>query len=163
MKKPHSLNTVARLNQARERQARREFAESRKHLRRQEGRLEELKEFRRQYLQRLERAGSQGMAMGQLNEYHIFLSRLDQALGQQRRLVEQCRLVVEQRRQHWLSCRVDRKAVEKLVERRTREQRRRQDRVEQQQMDERAAVSGNLARKLFGTRSSPLQRRKAHR
>ncbi len=142
MSRRNPLDAVIRVTGEREREAGRLLAERRAHLEQQEQRLEELLTYRRQYLERFRTAGGEGIPMGQLNEYRIFLSRLDQALEQQRRAVERSRTAFHRSQEQWLECRRERKAVDKLADRRAAQARRRQRRREQAETDEFAGRRG---------------------
>ena len=142
MSRPDALQAVIRVSEEREREATRLMVERRQQLEHQEARMTELEDYRKQYLEQFRQAGSQGLGMGQLNEYRIFLSRLDQALQQQRQLLAQSRQAYEESRQHWLTRRQERRAVEKLAERRREEALRLALRREQRENDEFASRCG---------------------
>ena len=141
MSRPDALQTVIRVSEEREREATRLTVERRQQLESQEARMTELEDYRRQYLEQFHQAGSRGLGVGQLNEYRIFLSRLDQALQQQQQMVSRCRQSFEESRQHWLIRRQERRAVEKLAERRREEALRLALRREQKENDEFASRS----------------------
>ncbi len=136
MSRSDALQAVIRVSEEREREAARSMMERRRQLERQEARMAELEGYRRQYLEQFQLAGSRGLGMGQLNEYRIFLSRLDQALQQQRQLVAQSRQTYEESRRYWLTRRQERQAVEKLAQRRREEALRLALRREQKENDE---------------------------
>ncbi len=135
-RRQESLEAVRRITTEREKEAGRELAELRRRLKEAEARMAELLEYRRQYQERFHLAGRRGMGVGQLNEYRIFLSRLDQALAQQRQTVARCRTAFERGQARWLECRRECKAVDKLADRRRQEARRRAGSREQKELDE---------------------------
>lgn len=138
MKSRDTLDTVLQVNQAREQEATRQLVEARNRLAEQQARYDELQGYRRQYLQRFQQVGSQGLGVGQLNEYRVFLARLDQALEQQQQILERCRQELARCQQHWLARRQEKKAVEKLAERRAEAALRSALRREQKESDEHA-------------------------
>jgi len=75
-----------------------------------------LANYRTEYIQQSVLQGSAGLGGRQFNQYVAFISKLDQALTQQGRVVQQSRNAAEQRRQSWLKMQTKRKALEKLVE-----------------------------------------------
>lgn len=75
-----------------------------------------LANYRTEYIQQSLQQGSVGLGGRQYNQYVSFISKLDQALTQQGRVVQQSRNAAEQRRQSWLKMQTKRKALEKLVE-----------------------------------------------
>ncbi|GHG69487.1 hypothetical protein GCM10010919_19460 [Alishewanella longhuensis] len=75
-----------------------------------------LANYRTEYIQQSLQQGSVGLGGRQFNQYVSFISKLDQALTQQGRVVQQSRNAAEQRRQSWLKMQTKRKGLEKLVE-----------------------------------------------
>lgn len=71
-----------------------------------------------------------------LQRQHQFLSQLEQTLGAQRRQVAVCRQRLEAARARWLSARMQRQAIENLIEKRTDAVAVEARRGEQRQQDE---------------------------
>jgi len=139
MKRRNTLDAVLQVKGEREREAGRLLAEKRRRLEEHEKRLAELESYRHHYLARLRDATGSGLGIGQLKEYRIFLSRLDQALEQQRRTLQAARQAVEASQAQWLACRKEKKAVDKVAERRGREAEKRARSREQKECDELAS------------------------
>jgi len=101
-------------------------------------RLHELISYREEYSRRYSESCGGGIGAMRLNEYRIFLSRLDQAIRQQQVQVEQARRDCDQKRQHWLASRTRAKALDKVMDRYQREELKDAERREQKEQDERA-------------------------
>lgn len=95
-----------------------------------------LANYRTEYIQQSLQQGSAGLGGRQYNQYVSFISKLDQALTQQGRVVQQTRNVAEQRRQSWLKMQTKRKALEKLVEQALLKEHLKTERQQQKQADE---------------------------
>ncbi len=98
-----------------------------------------LANYRTEYIQQSLQQGSVGLGGRQYNQYVSFISKLDQALTQQGRVVQQSRNAAEQRRQSWLKMQTKRKALEKLVEQAQLKAQLLADRQQQKLADEYAA------------------------
>lgn len=98
-----------------------------------------LANYRTEYIQQSLQQGSVGLGGRQYNQYVSFISKLDQALTQQGRVVQQSRNAAEQRRQSWLKMQTKRKALEKLVEQAQLKTQLLADRQQQKLADEYAA------------------------
>jgi len=98
-----------------------------------------LANYRTEYIQQSLQQGAIGLGGRQYNQYVSFISKLDQALTQQGRVVQQTRNAAEQRRQSWLKMQTKRKALEKLVEQAQLKAQLADDRQQQKLADEYAA------------------------
>lgn len=133
------LEPVRRLRQFNERDAARRLGEEQRALADQQQRLDELLNYREDYLRRYQSVLSSGQLGGQpLQEYRVFLERLDQAIVQQRQLIERGEQACLRSRDEWLSTRTDVRAIDKVVERRRLMLERQRLRREQSESDERA-------------------------
>ncbi len=130
------LVTVAKIATDRERNAAREMGHSQAELDVHAARLDELNNYRRQYLQQFQVASKQGLGVVQLQEYQIFLGRLDDAIKQQQKLLEGSRLTHEERQKLWLGLRGKVKALDKIIHKRQQQQLAEQGRREQSESDD---------------------------
>lgn len=103
-----------------------------------EERLSELLSYRDEYQRRLHEAGAAGLASGHMQEYLLFIAKLDQAVGSQRERLQEAALNYEQQKVHWLALHGKTLALDKAVERCRGEESRMDDRREQREADERA-------------------------
>lgn len=101
-------------------------------------RLQELQRYHSDYLdgfQRNARAGGNALA---LRDFQQFLGRLEEAIRQQEQIVVQARQSVAGSTRQWQSAAQRVKAVDSVVGKWQGEERRREDRLEQKDIDERA-------------------------
>lgn len=101
-------------------------------------RLEELRNYRREYEQRLEGSARQGITIHLWRDFHVFLTRIGQAIEQQEQTVAQAEARWNQAHEHWLSQRRKVKAYETLAQRHHQAERQRQDKRDQRVLDEQA-------------------------
>jgi flagellar FliJ protein len=132
------MQTVAGLARDREDQAATTLAQLRRQEQDQVRRLEELCNFHREYLERMEQLGKQGVGIQLLKQYRCFSARLADAVEQQRRLVEELRRRLEQQRQSWGEASARRRALDETVDRLRNEERAEHLRREQREFDDRA-------------------------
>ena len=130
------LVTVAKIATDRERNAAREMSHSQAELDVHTARFDELNNYRRQYLQQFQATSKQGLGVVQLQEYQIFLGRLDDAIKQQQKLLEVSRLAHEERQKLWLGLRGKVKALDKIIHKRQQQQLAEQGRREQSESDD---------------------------
>ena len=103
-------------------------------------RLNQLRVFRREYEQRLERMASTGIDARQLADYRRFLSQLNEAIERQGHEVQGRRRAVEDSREALLRRAVRRESLDQLLERARLNQRRDRERREQKLSDEAALL-----------------------
>ncbi len=139
--KPRSerMRPVSRIERNRERDAARALGESQRQLQAMEAQLDQLIGYRSEYQRRYARA-LQGLQRTGIEQFRRFLAQLDQAIEQQRRLMEQCRADADRCRAAWLAQRGRLKAIDGLIDRLRDEERRQQERREQHDQDERALM-----------------------
>lgn len=75
---------VQRVAESRERKAARSFGQSQRLMHDQEARLEELRRYHEEYLQRFRESSQMGMSASQLQEYRAFLEKLEKAIEAQK-------------------------------------------------------------------------------
>lgn len=103
-------------------------------------RLNQLRVFRREYEQRLERTASKGIDARQLADYRRFLSQLNEAIERQGHEVQGRRRAVEGSREALLRRAMRRESLDQLLERARLNQRRDRERREQKLSDEAALL-----------------------
>ena len=138
MTRSKRMNPVVKVAESREQAAARILGEAQQQLTRQEQRLDELMAYRDQYSQQFQQSSGMGMGVARLQDYRVFLARLNEAIEQQKQVIVRCRQDCERQRCHWLSSRTRTQALGKVVERYQREERRAVERREQHDSDERA-------------------------
>ncbi len=110
------LSLLIKVQKEREESLQAQFIKAQQAFLQAEAKYQGLANYRTEYIQQSLEQGSSGLGGRQFNQYVNFISKLDQALTQQGRVVQQSRNVAEQRRQSWLKMQTKRKALEKLVE-----------------------------------------------
>jgi len=138
MTRSKRMQSVQHLAQNRERDAVKKLGESQRSLETQRAKLQELRAYRDQYAQAFESTGGAGLDAIRVQEYRVFLGRLNEAIQQQEAVIEQCAVRHEQVRQQWMATRSHSQAIDKVLERYRHAERKQQDRKEQQEQDERA-------------------------
>lgn len=138
MKRSKRLEPVVKVAENRKQQAAKALGDSQSALQQAEQRLEELKNYREEYIRRFHANGAQGMSAVQMGDYRLFLSNLSRAIEQQTELVEQAAAVVEQQRQQWFNRHGKVKMLDKVVSRIQADEQRVVDKKEQMEQDEQA-------------------------
>ena len=138
------LKPVERLTDQRKDQAAAELSRAESELRQREAKLEEVLEMRREYHRQLTEGG-QTIEAARLRDFNAFLTRLDEAIVQQRELVAQQQRQVTQLHRQWLRRWGEHRSMEKVIERRAEAERLEAERRERREADE-------LARMLFQAR-----------
>ncbi len=133
---------VQRIAVSREQKAARALGESRKALQEQERRLEELRTYHREYLERFQGASASGISAAQLHEYRAFLAKLEQAIREQERQLEQSRQQCSGRKAEWQETHQRTQALGKVMERFHSEERRLQESRDQKELDDRNQRGG---------------------
>ena len=137
-KKSGRMQSVAGIAKNREQNAARILGQKRKHLEEQNAKLEELLGYREEYAKKFHLTGVNGLTARQLNEYRIFLEKLNMAIIQQRERIQQASDDCELFKLSWMKTRTHSKAMDKVVEKHKEGERKAQDKKEQHDLDERA-------------------------
>ncbi len=95
------LKPVQRVTESREQDAARALGASQREVRDQQARLEELKSYHREYLERFYHASKAGMSSAQLIEYRAFLNNLERAIGEQEKIVLAGTQECSNKKQNW--------------------------------------------------------------
>lgn len=137
-KRSQRLEPVVKLAENEEQQAALALGDAQSSLAQAEERLEELRSYREEYINRFHANGAVGMSAVQMGDYRLFLSNLSRAIEQQTELVEQAAAVVEQQRQQWFSQRGKVKVLDNVVSRYQADEQRVLEKKEQREQDEHA-------------------------
>lgn len=136
MTRSKRMQPVVSVTANREHEAAKRLGECQKRILAAEQRLVELINYRDEYTQQFASGTSLGAA--RLQDYRVFLGRLNQAVDQQRHQVTVVSHECEGLRQRWLTLHVRAQALDKVVERYRGEERSDQDKREQKDSDEHA-------------------------
>lgn len=121
----------------------RQLGECQKTLQQHELRLTQLQTYREQYIRDFLTAGSQGIVAREVQGYRVFLSKLDQAITQQRDTVKQALDEVDIKKRQWFQQRSKKRILNKVIDRYREQEQNQASRQEQLEGDERAQRMGH--------------------
>jgi flagellar protein FliJ len=126
------LQPAVELAQKREQDALQRLAEAQQKLAHVQQQLEDLERYRREY-----GLSDGGMTVSALLNRQQFVERIDQAIAQQMREVEQRQRMLEASRAQWLKAHARERALDSVVARYRTQEAQREQRLEQAEVDER--------------------------
>jgi len=132
------LKPVHRVAESREQTAAREMGDSQRYVHAQEDRLEELRRYHTEYLERFHSAAKQGMSAMQLQEYRAFLAKLERAIREQESIITDGRNVHQLNKDNWQQKHVRTQALGKVIDRYKQSENHAQDQREQKEADDRS-------------------------
>jgi flagellar FliJ protein len=109
------LTLVLELEERKESQALHAFQQAQVHANQQQVKLDQLEQYRQQYIQGILDDASLGIRSGQYQQSLSFVGQLDKACEQQSRQMNQSKLVQTQRQTIWQQTQQKRKAIEQLI------------------------------------------------
>ena len=115
-------------------------------------RLEELRGYRVEYQARLAGQGRNGMHIQLFQDYHAFLGKMEQAVGQQENELEQASARWHQAHVAWMELRQRVRAYETLAKRHAESENLREEKRDQRQTDELSATRRYVEEWLTGTK-----------
>lgn len=138
MTRSKRMNPVLKVAEHREKDAARRLGQTQQRLQQQQARLRELIGYRDEYNLKFQQTCGAGVDVKQLQEYRLFLSRLNDAIAQQQRVIVNAEREVERARAGWLSTRTRSQALDKVRDRFIHAERQEAERREQADLDERS-------------------------
>lgn len=142
MARSKKLQPVADLAKQNENTAARNHGSVLRELQQHENQLNELLNYREQYLTALQTAGQTGLSAIQLQDYRLFLKRLDDAIKQQQQNVNNERQNCESSQNQWMDKRNRSKMINKVVKNRKKVEDQDLDKREQREQDDRPHNNG---------------------
>lgn len=130
------LKPVQRFAASKEQKAARIMGQAKKSLQQEEAKLEQLKQYHQEYLERFRKMAAEGMSSTQLQEYRAFLAKLDEAITQQQEVVTASSVNHRSTRTFWQQKHSRTQALNKAVDRFSEQERKRADRHEQKENDD---------------------------
>ncbi len=127
---------VHRVAQSRENKAARALGESQRKMREHTGRLEELKQYHNEYLERFKNASREGLSAAQMQEYRAFLKKLETAITDQEKILQLSHQECSGRKEAWQEKRMRTQALGKAMDRFRRAENKVKDRQDQKTTDE---------------------------
>ncbi len=111
------LQLLITIQKEREEKLQGQFIKAQQFYQQAEQQYQGLATYRSDYIKQSQQQGSVGLQSRQFNQFLNFIAKLDQALQQQGKAVQQARAAAEQRKQSWLAMQKKRKAFELLIQR----------------------------------------------
>lgn len=102
----------------------------------QRSQLQNLHQYRRQYVSQLTDKGSKGLSISELSKYQQFIVQLDQGITRQQEGLVKFEYDVITQKKLWMDNQVSCKAIAMLLDKRALQKAKVEDRKEQQLMDE---------------------------
>jgi flagellar FliJ protein len=134
---------VKRVAESREQKAAQALGSSQRQARDQEARLEELKSYHKEYLDRFQEAARAGITAAQLQEYRAFLHKLELAIGEQKKIVQASLQTCSNDKAFWQEKRQRNQALGKVLEKFRSAERKVSESREQKETDERNQRGGS--------------------
>lgn len=100
-------------------------------------RLQELRRYRQEYLQRYTLSVQTGGTAARMRDYQLFIDKLDTAISEQERLVRQQQEKCELARRAWGDKHSDTRTLDAMIEKKRGEEQRAQTKNEQRLIDDR--------------------------
>ena len=114
----------------------RTFQVAQQYVQENKKKLSGLEQYRLDYLRQAQSKAKLGMAATTYGQHQQFIGKLDKACEQQSKIVSNATLVADQRRVQWLQQQRKRKAVEMLLAKEQKSLYLKQEKQEQQMLDE---------------------------
>jgi len=135
-KRSERLKPVRKLADKGREDASRELGRSQQVLSEQEARLKQLRDYREEYRQMFEGGGERAIDPRRLRDERAFLTRLDEVIRQQQKVVEDNMADYERQREHWMAARTRVNALDRVSDRYRHQEQRDGERREQKEMDD---------------------------
>ena len=136
MTRSSRMKVVHNYAQTKETEAATMASSSRTAVEQQKDRLTQLHDYRHEYWSKLVNSQSTRFNAASLQDYRIFISRIDQAIEQQKQVVNTAEQDHHVKQQDWMQKRTKAKAIETVVTNLEEKERKHAQKVEQKAMDE---------------------------
>ncbi|MCU7802638.1 MAG: flagellar export protein FliJ [Candidatus Thiodiazotropha sp. (ex Lucinoma borealis)] len=130
------LKPVQRFAHSKEQTAARSMGQARKNLQQEEDKLQQLKLYHQEYLDRFQQTAGEGISAIQLQEYRAFLAKLDEAIRQQEEVVAASIVSHSSSKSNWKQKHSRTQALNKAVDRYREQEQKSADQQEQKESDE---------------------------
>lgn len=132
----NQLQMVADWEQQKEDRCARDFQLAQQNVELNKQKLASLEQYRLDYLRQTQTKATDGLKALSFNQYQSFIGKLDRACEMQIGVLSQATLVADQRKLLWLQQQRKRKAVEMLLQKKAQQALHREERQEQNLLDE---------------------------
>jgi len=136
MSEPFALQPLMKLAQHQNDSATRKLGQLNKQQQSAQEKLETLQQYRKDYQTRLQEATQSGINQADLRNFQQFIGKIDEAIGQQLRQVEQSKISTQTGRNEFDATRRKLKSFDTLQQRHIEEQKKAAERSEQKTLDE---------------------------
>ena len=127
---------VLRVAESHERNAAHQFGDSQRHTQEQEAKLDELRHYHDEYLERFNTVSRNGINAAQLREYQAFLAKLDLAIKEQEAVVQASSENQSIKKEAWQQKHVRSKVLDKVMQRYKTEEKHVAEKREQKEADD---------------------------
>jgi flagellar FliJ protein len=142
MNRSTKLQPIAKINKQQERNAGRLHGETMRQAEQQQKQLDELINYRDHYSKAFQAASEAGLSVVQMQEYKLFINRLDDAISQQRQQVNNGQSRCETSQKEWMQKRSECQKIDKVIENRQQVEHQEMKKREQRELE-------NLPHKTF--------------
>jgi len=118
MNRSTKLQPIAKINKQQERNAGRVHGETIRQSELQQKQLDELMEYRNHYSKAFQSASEAGLSVIQMQEYKLFINRLDDAIAQQKQQVHNGQSKCKTSEKEWMNKRSQCQQIDKVIENR---------------------------------------------
>lgn len=140
MAQDRALSLVRDKRQSDEEKALEEWTFSKNQVASYEDQIKQVEEFRVSYIRDMETEGRNGFTGTKLLAYQAFIEKLDNIAAKQKVELERLKMLVEQKRQIYLTKQKERKIIESLLEKHKIKRLKAEQKAEQKLLDEFAVV-----------------------
>jgi flagellar FliJ protein len=130
------LKPVQRFAASKEQKAAKMMGQAKKSLQQEEAKLEQLKQYHQEYLERFRKMAGEGMSATQMQEYRAFLAKMDEAINQQQQVVAVSTDNHQSTRNFWQQKHSRTQALNKAVDRFREQEQKCADKHEQKENDD---------------------------
>ena len=132
------LKPVQKVADSREKAAAKQFGDSQRSLNGHKGKLDELRQYHQEYMERFQNAMQSGISSAQMQEYRAFIAKLNEAIRQQEQVVASSQQDRSNKQNNWQKKHTRVMALGKVVDRYKKEETKKADKKEQSEADERS-------------------------
>ena len=132
----NQLELVADWERQKEQKCVQAFQQAQQYAQDNKRKLSGLEQYRLDYLHQAHNKATSGLAAQTYGQHQSFIGKLDKACEQQTKVINSAVLVADQRRMEWLQQQRKRKAVDMLLDKKRQKMQKRENKIEQQLLDE---------------------------
>ena len=127
---------VLKVAENREANAARKFGKSQRQQQEEEAKLQNLREYHAEYLNRFQQSASSGISAAQLREYQAFLQNLEKAIAEQEEVVRRSQQNTSEHKQQWTEKHIRTQSMDKAMNRIVETEQKQREVLEQKMSDE---------------------------